>query len=500
MSNVESINTIISSETSQSEEMAKYYSTFRQLLESYNNLIDERDLLQKFKKELINNYQELVDEKTTKVINFKQQTIDKEQELFKGLTDKNKEDIIKKLDDIIQKEREIMTIQRLFIEQRKTLERQKDAIEAQIKNIQETIILHTDEGYSDYNDLEPLYNQIDKLTTDLAGIQAIIESIDKNIDFNNNSMKDYGSEFEKSMLDDYRQLKLMTDVVANVSKALSFRDQKLMNDALYNRGEKELFNSYSAQRKVTFFGGEEQDMEFESVPYDYSGGRYKSNAFMQGTGRDITTEQDEEKNHIIPTQEEINSNPSIEFYRFLASNASEDIVNDFNVMLVTPRFLENHLDRQLYKDLLAHIKSQFDKQSDIDFENDLFQIIVEKGTNKPVRINNQFLSCSFYKASTKFETHSDGSLKHITEKAVLQLFKTSEEYSKAIEGKSDEEISEYLKDVDTLKSAIKYAKEEYGKELQILKNKINSLENKVIVSNIKDVTNGIFVRGKSWIS
>ena len=78
MSNVESINTIISSETSQSEEMAKYYSTFRQLLESYNNLIDERDLLQKFKKELINNYQELVDEKTTKVINFKQQTIDKE--------------------------------------------------------------------------------------------------------------------------------------------------------------------------------------------------------------------------------------------------------------------------------------------------------------------------------------------------------------------------------------------------------------------------------------
>ena len=41
MSNVESINTIISSETSQSEEMAKYYSTFRQLLESYNNLIDE---------------------------------------------------------------------------------------------------------------------------------------------------------------------------------------------------------------------------------------------------------------------------------------------------------------------------------------------------------------------------------------------------------------------------------------------------------------------------
>ena len=503
MSNVESINTIISSETSQSEEMAKYYSTFRQLLESYNNLIDERDLLQKFKKELINNYQELVDEKTTKVINFKQQTIDKEQELFKGLTDKNKEDIIKKLDDIIQKEREIMTIQRLFIEQRKTLERQKDAIEAQIKNIQETIILHTDEGYSDYNDLEPLYNQIDKLTTDLAGIQAIIESIDKNIDFNNNSMKDYGSEFEKSMLDDYRQLKLMTDVVANVSKALSFRDQKLMNDALYNRGEKELFNSYSAQRKVTFFGGEEQDMEFESVPYDYSGGRYKSNAFMQGTGRDITTEQDEEKNHIIPTQEEINSNPSIEFYRFLASNASEDIVNDFNVMLVTPRFLENHLDRQLYKDLLDHIKSQFDhiksqfdKQSDIDFENDLFQIIVEKGTNKPVRINNQFLSCSFYKASTKFETHSDGSLKHITEKAVLQLFKTSEEYSKAIEGKSDEEISEYLKDVDTLKSAIKYAKEEYGKELQILRNKINSLENKVIVSNIEDVTNGIFVRGK----
>ena len=38
--------------------------------------------------------------------------------------------------------------------------------------------------------------------------------------------------------------------------------------------------------------------------------------------------------------------------------------------------------------------------------------------------------------------------------------------------------------------------EEYEKELQILKNKINSLENKVIVSNIEDVTNGIFVRGK----
>jgi hypothetical protein len=123
-----------------------------------------------------------------------------------------------------------------------------------------------------------------------------------------------------------------------VSKALSFRDSKLRDEAL-NGTKGELFNSYNAQRKVTFFGGEEQDMELEAVSYDYSGKRYKPNSFIQGTGRDITTQSNEDGTHIIPSKEEINSNPSIEFYRFLASQDSEDIINDFDVMLITPKFL-----------------------------------------------------------------------------------------------------------------------------------------------------------------
>ena len=487
------VQNTINDSISTNEEMATYYSRYRVTLESFNELLNEKDTLIKFKKELLENYSELVENKTTKVIDFQSKFKELSDTFFQGFNAENKEEIVKKLEDVLQKEKEIMSIQRLFTAQRDSVKQQYNFIVKQIQNIRNTI----DEVEADveYSDLSPLYQEIEKLNIELTGVEKILNHIENNIYLNEQSIKNYGAEFDKTVLEDYRQLKLMEDSISNVLKALSFRDNKLIREGL-NNPNSDLFTSYASQRKVTFFGGEEQDMEFESVPYDYSGGRYKPNAFMQGTGKDITTEQDKGGNHIIPTQEEISSNPSIEFYRFLASNASEDIVNDFNVMVVTPKFLENHLDRQLYKDLLAHIKSQFDKQSDIDFENDLFQVIVEKGTNKPVRINNQFLSCSFYKASTKFETHSDGSLKHITEKAVLQLFKRSEEYSKAIEGKSDEEINEYLKDSDTLKSAIKYAKEEYEKELQILKNKINSLENKVIVSNIEDVTNGIFVRGK----
>ena len=179
----------------------------------------------------------------------------------------------------------------------------------------------------------------------------------------------------------------------------------------------------------------------------------------------------------------------------MSNTPSEIIRDDYDVMLVTPLFLENNQSNPLFKDILEHIKKQYSNIDDMNPETDIFQVIVDKINKEPLKINGQYLTASFYKPNNKFALNSNDELMNITPKKVLEIFMQSEKYLKEIEGKNEQEIAEYLNLPETLEKAIKYAKNDYSNQLKTLSQNINESTD-IFTHSIEDVTTGIFVRGE----
>ena len=488
-SDIKTLEGFISKQIEENADLVENYNNLKLILKEYYELVSEKEVLITLRNDLIDNLENIKQNKTTKVKDFSQELKERENALFIGFTDATKEELKNKMDDIISKEKEIIEIHNMYIAQKNLLTNTLKEIEKR-----EKILLKVDFDDTE-QDLASVLEEMKFLRIQKNNLKSKIEELNATIEYYEQNINNIGSSFEKDFLEEYKDIQNLTDIFSGVTKALSRRYYIDIDKGLNDSNFKELFSSYKAQRRFSLFGGKPVLMEVDSSNYDYSSARFQPNAVMQSTGRDITTEEDKDGNHIIPSQEEINNNPQIEFYRFL-SNTSPDIIrDDYDVMLITPLFLEKNQSNPLFKDILEHIKKQYSNIDDMNPETDIFQVIVDKINKEPLKINGQYLTASFYKPNNKFALNSNDELMNITPKKVLEIFMQSEKYLKEIEGKNEQEIAEYLVLPETLEKAIKYAKNDYSNQLKTLSQNINESTD-IFTHSIEDVTTGIFVRGE----
>jgi hypothetical protein len=509
---------------SENEKHAEYYDKYKEIAIEYSKLLNDRESLLFYHDYLKKNRKDLEDHKTVKHFGVNAEIQMLEEKFIATLVGTTDEEIKKAkaaVEEAFEKENQIRDLGAVYSETIRVYTNRIKINEAEIKKLEDSIAklnaltaeelkaeggskkvkalidtqLANIEEYKRKNII--LKDNVDKITNRLeADIKALTE---QNINAYN---------VTASMLDAYRKLEEVRALFEDVARNTAIQKNLAVTKGL---SENPLYHS---QRNWAIGSGGER-VELDPDPeYEALKDKFKPDDIYQLTGQDILaatfeTEIDgtivkkplfiknDEGNIIMNdgvNDEIIEKNvPQLEYYRFLSNFSSEYISENFSTLLVTPAFVKKQTG-ELYKSLQQAIESQY-KGSEMNEDQDLFAIIVDKKTGEFIQQNEKFLITSFYKTENKFSIDEEGKPNNITEKRLLDIYKTSPQYEADVKSMIPEQIEEYINKPETLISALQFAKEKYDKDIKFVLQQIES--DKVVISHIDKVTEGIFAREKT---
>lgn len=471
----------------ENEKLFSFYNKMNDLQLELNQLLIEKDLVKTYGDKLVNNLKDLYQGTTTDYIDVSLEVKELKEKLFDDLSTEEIKNLTDELQIIGEKHEKLRVLKNQYQylidihdENIKNHQTEINRIQGIIDELEETI------QYTSEEDTVETFKYLNKLKPSLISLNSEIDKIKKNLEELNQKIAEIDNVIQKtnsSILEDFVKLQSIQKMFANVSRASALKESVQVNTNINDFTNA----AYHGQRKSIIKNGKEIILEFEPIDTE-NAEKFKPNVIHQLTSQDITANISTEK-VLAMTEEELDNVSNIEFHRFLSTFSSKEVSELFKVLIVTPASIKDS-----HPELYAHLENQFSDKRDMSETTDLFSVIIDNNTGKLVKQRGKFLTSSFYKAENKFKTNVEGLPLHITEKAVLNDFiQFSEQYIEDIENKSETEIIEYNKSKEILTKAIAFSKKRYEDEIDSMIESIN--KGKFLVSEIKDVTSGIFIWG-----
>ena len=493
----------------ENNEHAEFYKNYRDAVSEIIKLSTQMGLFTEYKDRIFQKLVDLKENKTTEGFQGLQEAAAMEASFnlkLDSLGDPVKiKDLTDSLSDTLEKEKQVRELSNLYVDVIRQHQSRINSNNVDIKELEDE--LEYIDSLSDESRKEigrrNILNQSKKIQAKIAdykrqnaGIEQEIKNIQAKIEENNKLIAENlkVSGFERSMLNEFENIRDIKEVISVIGRARFFQSSIQAKNGITKKGDKN-FNKYHNQRNFIYANGKKVYLEEEPAGIEKTE-RYKPNELFQLTGVDLTAYigVDEEGKLVLPSEDEINDIPQIEYYRFLSEHSPSEISDKYKVMIVTPKFLKSDVNKG--NPALVELSTQIDAANPTgDDTTDLFGVIIDKKTGQFIKKNGKFLTTSLYRTENKFREDNEGNLQNITEKRVLAIFKSSPTYAQAIEGKTEAEVEQYINDPQTLREAKSYARQAYENQREALAKEVNA--GNVLTAEIANVTTGIFQRGEN---